>query len=60
MTDEEKTQVKDRLLDVIDKLHGARDLIEIDDVDLARIVLMDAVGQGQRLMLKLRGVQNGS
>lgn len=53
MTDKEKSQLKDRLLDVIEKLHGVRDLIEMDDVDLARVVLMDVAGQAQRLTLKL-------
>lgn len=53
MTDKEKSQLKDRLLDVIEKLHGVRDLIEMDDVDLARVQLMDVAGQAQRLTLKL-------
>lgn len=53
MTESEKYQIKDRLLDVIEKLHGARDLIEMDDTELARVQLMDIVGQVQRLTLKL-------
>lgn len=53
MTDKEKNQLKDRLLDVIEKLHGVRDLIEMDDIDLARVLLMDVAGQAQRLTLKL-------
>lgn len=53
MTDQEKRQIKDRLLDLIDRIHGASELIEMDDIDLARVQLMDVAGQVQRLTLKL-------
>lgn len=54
MTEKEKQQIKDRLLDLIDKLQGVRELVEIDDVALARVMLMDVAGQVQRVGLKLR------
>lgn len=53
MTDCEKRQLSDRLLDLIDKLQAARELIEMDDPALARMQLMDVVGQVQRMTLKL-------
>lgn len=54
MTEKEKQQIKDRLLDLIDKLQGVRELVEMDDPDLARVQLMDTVGQLQRVTLKLQ------
>lgn len=54
MTDCEKRQLSHRLLDLIDKLHTARELIEMDDLALACVQLMDVAGQVQRVTLKLR------
>lgn len=54
MPEREKAEIKDRLLDLVDKLHTARELIEMDDLDLARMQLMDVAGQVQRVTLKLR------
>lgn len=54
MSNDEKIQVKDRLLDLIDKLHNAQELVELDDTALARVLLSDVAGQVQRLTLKLR------
>lgn len=53
MTDSEKWQIKDRLYDLIEKLQGATELVEMDDFALAGVVLMDVVGQIQRVKLKL-------
>lgn len=53
MTDSEKRQIKDRLYDLIEKLQGATELVEMDDFALAGVVLMDVAGQIQRVKLKL-------
>ncbi|MDG6374593.1 hypothetical protein [Glaesserella parasuis] len=53
MTDSEKWQIKDRLYDLIEKLQGAMELVEMDDLALAGVVLMDVAGQIQRVKLKL-------
>lgn len=53
MTDSEKWQIKDRLYDLIEKLQGATELVEMDDFALAGVVLMDVAGQIQRVKLKL-------
>ncbi|WP_265410830.1 hypothetical protein [Actinobacillus pleuropneumoniae] len=53
MTDSEKGQIKDRLYDLIEKLQGATELVEMDDFTLAGVVLMDVAGQIQRVKLKL-------
>lgn len=53
MTDSEKWQIKDRLYDLIEKLQGATELVEMDDLALAGVVLMDVAGQIQRVKLKL-------
>lgn len=53
MTDSEKWQIKDRLYDLIEKLQGATELVEMDDFTLAGVVLMDVAGQIQRVKLKL-------
>ncbi|EQA10761.1 hypothetical protein Q7380_00540 [Glaesserella parasuis] len=53
MTDSEKGQIKDRLYDLIEKLQGATELVEMDDLALAGVVLMDVAGQIQRVKLKL-------
>ncbi|MDY6216948.1 hypothetical protein [Actinobacillus porcinus] len=53
MTDSEKQQIKDRLYDLIEKLQGATELVEMDDLALAGVVLMDVAGQIQRVKLKL-------
>lgn len=53
MTDREKRQIKDRLYDLIEKLQGATELVEMDDFALAGVVLMDVAGQIQRVKLKL-------
>ncbi|WP_320862935.1 hypothetical protein [Actinobacillus minor] len=53
MTDGEKGQIKDRLYDLIEKLQGATELVEMDDLALAGVVLMDVAGQIQRVKLKL-------
>ncbi|MFK5216465.1 hypothetical protein [Glaesserella parasuis] len=53
MTDSEKGQIKDRLYDLIEKLQGATELVEMDDFALAGVVLMDVAGQIQRVKLKL-------
>lgn len=55
MNDSEKRQIKDRLYDLIEKLQGATELVEMDDFALAGVVLMDVVGQIQRVNLKIRG-----
>lgn len=55
MTDREKQQIKDRLYDLIEKLQGATELVEMDDFALAGVVLMDVAGQIQRVKLKIRG-----
>lgn len=54
MTEQQKRQICDRLLDLIDKLQTARELIAMDDPALARVQLMDVAGQVQRMTLKLR------
>ncbi|AUI66677.1 MULTISPECIES: hypothetical protein [Glaesserella] len=53
MTDSEKWQIKDRLYDLIEKLQGATELVEMDDFALAGVVLMDVAGQIQRVKLRL-------
>ncbi|MFW9319906.1 hypothetical protein ACN9OL_10625 [Glaesserella parasuis] len=53
MTDSEKWQIKDRLYELIEKLQGATELVEMDDLALAGVVLMDVAGQIQRVKLKL-------
>ena len=53
MIDSEKGQIKDRLYDLIEKLQGATELVEMDDLTLAGVVLMDVAGQIQRVKLKL-------
>ncbi|MCT8544853.1 hypothetical protein [Glaesserella parasuis] len=53
MTDSEKWQIKDRLYDLIEKLQGATELVEMGDLALAGVVLMDVAGQIQRVKLKL-------
>ncbi|MDO9758607.1 hypothetical protein Q7539_07130 [Glaesserella parasuis] len=53
VTDSEKWQIKDRLYDLIEKLQGATELVEMDDFALAGVVLMDVAGQIQRVKLKL-------
>ncbi|MCT8652167.1 hypothetical protein KZ415_06150 [Glaesserella parasuis] len=53
MTDSEKWQIKDRLYDLIEKIQGATELVEMDDLALAGVVLMDVAGQIQRVKLKL-------
>lgn len=53
MTDSEKWQIKDRLYDLIEKLQGATELVEMGDFALAGVVLMDVAGQIQRVKLKL-------
>ncbi|QSX10782.1 hypothetical protein J1G47_05135 [Glaesserella parasuis] len=53
MTDSEKWQIKDRLYDLIEKIQGATELVEMDDFALAGVVLMDVAGQIQRVKLKL-------
>lgn len=53
MTNSEKWQIKDRLYDLIEKLQGATELVEMDDLALAGVVLMDVAGQIQRVKLKL-------
>lgn len=53
MNDSEKRQIKDRLYDLIEKLQGATELVEMDDLALAGEVLMDVAGQIQRVKLKL-------
>ncbi|MDD2164789.1 hypothetical protein [Glaesserella parasuis] len=53
MTDSEKWQIKDCLYDLIEKLQGATELVEMDDLALAGVVLMDVAGQIQRVKLKL-------
>ncbi|MFW9321308.1 hypothetical protein ACN9OJ_05630 [Glaesserella parasuis] len=53
MTDSEKWQIKDRLYDLIEKIQGATELVEMDDFALAGVVLADVAGQIQRVKLKL-------
>ncbi|KDB45575.1 hypothetical protein [Glaesserella parasuis] len=53
VTDSEKWQIKDRLYDLIEKIQGATELVEMDDFALAGVVLMDVAGQIQREKLKL-------
>ncbi|ATW46355.1 hypothetical protein Q7Z55_05115 [Glaesserella parasuis] len=53
VTDSEKWQIKDRLYDLIEKIQGATELVEMDDFALAGVVLMDVAGQIQRVKLKL-------
>ncbi|MDP0056357.1 hypothetical protein Q7344_07275 [Glaesserella parasuis] len=53
MADSEKWQIKDRLYDLIEKIQGATELVEMDDFALAGVVLADVAGQIQRVKLKL-------
>lgn len=57
MTDSEKWQIKDRLYGLIEKLQGATELVEMDDLTLAGVVLMDVAGQIQRVKLKLQSLE---
>ena len=54
MTDSEKWQIKDRLYDLIEKLQGATEIVEMEDFELAGMVLADVAGQIQRVKLKLQ------
>lgn len=54
MNDSEKRQIKDRLYDLIEKLQGATEIVEMEDFELAGMVLADVAGQIQRVKLKLQ------
>ncbi len=57
MTDSEKWQIKDRLYDLIEKLQGATEIVEMEDFELAGMVLADVAGQIQRVKLKLQSLE---
>lgn len=59
MTNDEKIQVKDRLFDLIERLHEVRELVDFDDVDLANALFKDAERQVRQLALMLKGGSNG-
>lgn len=59
MTNDEKIQIKDRLFDLIERLHEVRELVDFDDVDLASALFKDAERQVRQLALMLKGASNG-
>ncbi|OOH92181.1 hypothetical protein BMT54_01255 [Pasteurellaceae bacterium 15-036681] len=53
-----KTEIKDRLLNVIDRLDFALQLIDEDDFNLAEMYIRDALGSGQRVKMSLLAMRN--